>query len=266
MPDNPIFHRAELLLGDSAMRALAETRVILFGVGGVGSWCAEALVRTGVGHLTIVDSDVICITNLNRQLQATRGNVGEVKVTELANRLRSICPDTEIVPVQKVYNEQTRASFDIASYDYVIDAIDSLSYKVDLLATATRAGCTVFSAMGAACKLDPTRIRVDSIWETHGCPLAREVRKRLRRQGVDGDFQCVYSEELLPGTGTYSTCGSGECFCPKLRTADGNEAADDEWCSKKARIHGSVAHITGTFGFFLAGLVVQEIAARTAPP
>ncbi|MBT3380672.1 MAG: tRNA threonylcarbamoyladenosine dehydratase [Lentisphaerae bacterium] len=262
MPGNPAFHRTELILGEAGMGRLADARVILFGVGGVGSWCAEALVRTGIEHLTIVDSDVICITNLNRQLQTTRANVGKVKVTELAARLGSICPDAQIVPVQEVYNEHTRDSFDIAAYDYVIDAIDSLSYKVDLLATASQADCTVFSAMGAACKLDPTRIRVDSIWNSQGCPLAREVRKRLRRRGVDGDFQCVYSEELLPGSGTHSACGTGECFCPKLRTADGGETAADEWCTKKAQVNGSVAHMTGAFGFFLAGLVVQDVVNR----
>jgi len=263
MPSHPAYHRSELLLGEDAMQRLADARVILFGVGGVGSWCAEALVRTGLGHLTIVDSDVICVTNLNRQLQATRGNLGEVKVNELALRLDSICPDADITPIQRAYKEDTRDSFDIPSYDYVIDAIDSLACKVDLIKTSLQTGRTLFSAMGAACKLDPTGVRVGSIWETRHCPLAREVRKRLRRQDVEGDFLCVYSEEpILDAKGAGSACGTGQCFCPKVRLETGEEISADEWCSRKAQINGSIAHMTGTFGFILAGLVIQDIAGK----
>jgi len=243
------------------MDQLAAARVILFGVGGVGSWCAEALVRTGIGHVTIVDSDAVCITNVNRQLQATRSNVGQVKVDVLKQRLETIAPDAEIVAIKRVYSEHTRDEFDIPAFDYVIDAIDSLANKIDLLCAATATGRTVYSAMGAACKLDPTQVSVNSIWKTRGCPLARQVRKALRRRAVTADFLCVYSEELLPGYDTDSPCGSDRCFCPIARDEDG-DPLDNEWCSKKAQINGSVVHVTGTFGFTLAGLVIQDIVRQ----
>lgn len=263
MDRHPAHHRTELLLGLEAMERLAATRVILFGVGGVGSWCADALVRSGIGHLTIVDSDVVCITNVNRQLQATRTNVGAVKVLELSARLQSVNPDAEVVPLQKIYDEHTRDQFEIASFDYVIDAIDSLSSKIDLLCTAIATERTVYSAMGAACKLDPTRIKVDSIWKTSGCPLAREVRRGLRKRDVTGDLLCVFSSEVLPRGDTESPCGTERCFCPAQRDEQGRTVVN-EWCSRKAQINGSVVHVTATFGFILAGLVIQDVVRRTA--
>jgi tRNA threonylcarbamoyladenosine dehydratase len=246
MKKHPAFHRTELLIGEAALKKLAETRVILFGVGGVGSWCAEALVRSGVGHLTIVDNDVICVTNINRQLQATAKNVGRSKVDALKERLLDIHPDAEVIALQKVYNQETRAEFDLPSYDYVIDAIDSLSHKVDLIASAMESGVTLFSAMGAASKLDATTIRVDSIWKSQGCRLAKFVRKRLRQRGATGNCLCVYSEELLPPMEIESPAGAG-----------------DVWSETKAQINGSMVHITGAFGFNLAGLVVQDVVRKS---
>ena len=246
MKKHPAFHRTELLIGEAALKKLAQTRVILFGVGGVGSWCAEALIRSGVGHLTIVDNDVICVTNINRQLQATAKNVGKSKVDALKARLLEIHPDAEITALQKVYNQETREEFNLPSYDYVIDAIDSLSHKVDLIASTMAAGVTLFSAMGAANKLDSTTIRVDSIWKSQGCRLAKFVRKKLRQRGATGDCLCVYSEELLPPMEVESPAGEG-----------------DAWSDAKAQINGSMVHITGAFGFNLAGLVVQDVVRQT---
>ena len=264
MKKHPAFHRTELLIGEAALQKLAETRVILFGVGGVGSWCAEALIRSGVGHLTLVDNDVICVTNINRQLQATSKNVGKSKVEALRDRLLDIHPDAEVLALQLVYNQETRGEFDLSSYDYVIDAIDSLSHKVDLIASAMEAGVTLFSAMGAANKLDATTIRVDSIWKSQGCRLAKFVRKRLRSRGVTGDCLCVYSEELLPAfEAVKAACGSAQCFCPKQTDEEGNEIPSDVWCHQKAQINGSMVHITGAFGFNLAGLVVQDVVRNT---
>jgi tRNA A37 threonylcarbamoyladenosine dehydratase len=260
---HPAFHRAELLLGEKALAALGKARVIIFGVGGVGSWCAEALIRSGIGHLTLVDNDTICVTNINRQLQATMKNVGQPKVEALRQRLLDIHPDADVVAMRIAYNRETRDSFDLSAYDYVIDAIDSLSHKVNLIACAMTAGVTLYSAMGAACKLDPTAIRVDSIWKTHGCKLARFVRKRLRRRGVEGDCLCIYSEELLPTQGDATpACGSERCFCPKQYDEDGNEIPADVWCDSKAQINGSMVHITGIYGFHLAGLIVQDLYHR----
>lgn len=241
------FHRTKLLIGEAALKKLNDTRVILFGVGGVGSWCAEALIRSGAGHLTIVDNDVICETNINRQLQATAKNVGQPKVEALKARLLEIHPEAEIIALQKVYNQETRAEFDLPSYDYVIDAIDSLSNKVDLIGSAMEAGVTLFSAMGAAGKLDATTIRVDSIWKSQGCRLAKFVRKKLRRRGVAGDCLCVYSEELLPSV-----------------AIEPPEEEGDAWSETKAQINGSMVHMTGVFGFNLAGLVVQDVARKTS--
>ncbi len=265
MKKHPAFHRTELLIGEEALKKLAVARVILFGVGGVGSWCAEALIRSGVGHLTIVDNDVICVTNINRQLQATAKNVGRSKVDALKERLLDIHPDAEIVALQKVYNQETREEFKLTDYDYVIDAIDSLSHKVDLIASAMEAGVTLFSAMGAASKLDATTIRVDSIWKSRGCRLAHFVRKRLRQRGVKGDCLCVYSQELLPSfEAVKAACGSAQCFCPKQLDEEGNEIPSDVWCHQKAQINGSMVHITGAFGFNLAGLVVQDVCKKAA--
>ncbi|MCU0857694.1 MAG: tRNA threonylcarbamoyladenosine dehydratase [Pontiellaceae bacterium] len=249
MKKHPAFHRTELLIGETALEKLAATRVILFGVGGVGSWCAEALIRSGVGHLTVVDNDVICVTNINRQLQATSKNIGQPKVLALQERLLAIHPDAEVLALQKVYNQETRAEFNLSSYDYVIDAIDSLSHKVDLIASAMEAGVTLFSAMGAANKLDATTIRVDSIWKSQGCRLAKFVRKRLRSRGVSGDCLCVYSEEILSPVET-----------------DPTDEAGDAWSGTKAQINGSMVHITGAFGFNLAGLVVQDVVRKFGGP
>lgn len=257
------FHRTKMLIGDEALERLAHTHVIIFGIGGVGSWCAEALVRSGVGRLTLVDNDTVCETNINRQLQATSKTIGQLKVEALKDRLLEIHPDACIETKPIAYNHDTRERFDLTQYDYVIDAIDSLSHKVNLIALAMAAGTTLFSAMGAASKIDPTTIKVDSIWKSKGCRLARFVRKRLRKRGAEGDCLCVYSQEFLPPKFESETaCGSDTCFCPKKFDEDGNEIPADVWCSQKAQINGSMVHMTGTFGFQLAGLVVQDVVGR----
>lgn len=260
MPTPPIFHRAELLLGTTAMELLAHSRVAIFGIGGVGSWAAEALVRTGLGHLTLVDSDLVCITNANRQVQATAFNAGAVKVQALAERLLELSPNCKIEPVQKVYSWKTRHEWDFRRFDYVLDAIDSLSSKVDLIASADGAGATVFASMGAACKLDSTQVRVASIWKTENCPLARRVRRGLREIGFEGSPLCVYSPEVVPNAGMATACGSHACLCPK--TSSEEDGPVHEWCSHKAVINGSLVHVTAAFGMALAGLVVQNVVSR----
>ena len=158
--EDAIFRRSELLLGTEAMQQIASKRVIIFGVGGVGSWCAESLIRTGIRHLTIVDSDRVCESNINRQLMATAKTVGQVKVDVLKERLLSINPQAEIITIEKVFNEETADTFDLDSYDYIIDAIDSFKDKALLILLATKSKAKFFSSMGAALKIDPTRIRV----------------------------------------------------------------------------------------------------------
>ena len=259
--EQAIFRRTELLLGDEAMKEISSKRVIIFGVGGVGSWCAESLIRSGIRRLTIVDSDRVCITNINRQLMATTQTVGQVKVEALRERLLTINPSADIDARQEIFNEQTAASFDLESYDYIIDAIDSLKDKALLILMATSMKVKFFSSMGAALKLDPTRIRVAEFWKISGDPLARALRKRFKRDGryPKRKFTCVFSDELLTNQGHNATCGTEQCMCPKASKGPGDPTLlNHEWCSSKAQINGTLAHITAIFGFMLAGLVLQD--------
>ena len=240
--DSAIFRRSELLLGNEAMDRIAQKRVIIFGVGGVGSWCAESLVRSGIHHLTIVDSDCVCVTNINRQLMATTKTVGQVKVEALKERLLSINPKAEITDLQQIFSEETAESFELDTYDYIIDAIDSLKDKAALILLACKTKARLFSSMGAALKLDPTRIKVTEFWKVQGDPLARAIRKKFKHQGQfpDRKFQVVYSDELLENKG-----------CPP----DTDETPS---LFNKPQTNGSLAHITAIFGFTLAGLVIQD--------
>ncbi|MBR1917286.1 MAG: tRNA threonylcarbamoyladenosine dehydratase [Bacteroidaceae bacterium] len=259
---NPLFHRTELLLGQEAMERLAAKRVIIFGVGGVGSWCAESLVRSGIGRLTIVDSDCVCVTNINRQLMATIQTVGRVKVDVLRERLLTINPKAEITAMQKIFSADNAGDFALDNFDYIIDAIDSLKDKAELILRATRTSATLFSSMGAALKMDPTRIKVAEFWKVSGDPLARALRKKFkgRKDFPAKKFQCVFSDELLQNKGQNFTCGTACCMCPKAKNAEGDpNLANHEWCSSKAQINGTLAHITAIFGFTLAGLVMQDV-------
>jgi tRNA A37 threonylcarbamoyladenosine dehydratase len=231
--EEAIFRRAELLLGDEAMSRIAEKRVIIFGVGGVGSWCAESLVRSGIRKLTIVDSDCVSVTNINRQLMATTKTVGQVKVDALKERLLTINPSSEITALQQVFNADSASQFGLEEYDYIIDAIDSLKDKALLILLACQTKAKLFSSMGAALKLDPTRIKTAEFWKVTGDPLARALRNRFKRdkQFPKRKFQCVFSDELL------------ENKMPIDPDDKGN---------------GSIVHITAIFGMMLAGLVVQD--------
>lgn len=277
--EKAILRRSELLLGADTMTKIGEARVILFGVGGVGSWCAESLVRSGIMHLTIVDSDRICITNINRQLPATTQTVGRVKVDVLRERLLEINPNAEITAIQGIYSAENKADYHLEQYDFIIDAIDSLKDKADLILTATQLKNSVFvSSMGAALKMDPTRVKVAEFWSVTGDPLARALRQRFKRdkQFPKHKFLCVYSDELLENKGVNHSCGTEHCMCPKVTEAQLNAAKEaeatggkselgrtdlinHEWCTSKAQINGTVAHITGIFGFMLAGLVLRKL-------
>jgi tRNA A37 threonylcarbamoyladenosine dehydratase len=256
-----IFQRTELLFGEEKMSLIAKKRVIIFGIGGVGSWCAESLIRSGIEKLTIVDSDRVCITNINRQLQATTETTGQVKTEALKNRLLQINPNAEITAIQKIYHAENRDFFELDNYEYIIDAIDSLANKMDLIRAATRTQAVFFSSMGASLKMDPTKVRVAEFWKVKGCPLGYIVRKKIRKGDLPAkEFLCVYSEELLENRGEGSSCGADKCLCPKSKNVQGDpELADHEWCSSKVVINGTVAHITAIFGFTLAGLVMKQI-------
>ncbi len=264
--EKSLFNRMTLLVGEEAMAEIAIRRVIVFGVGGVGSWCAESLVRNGIRHLTIVDSDRVCITNINRQLQATTKTVGKVKVNVLRERLLDINPEAEITAMQEIYSAETAERFHLEEYDYIIDAIDSLEHKARLILHATGCPGKLFSAMGAALKMDPSKVSVTEFWKVQGCPLARALRKRFKRlnEYPRKKFQCVYSPEVLSNKGTATSCGTSNCLCPKAAIAAGNpDLVNHEWCSSKAQINGTTSHVTAIFGFTLAGLVMQDICSRT---
>ena len=265
-----ILNRTELLIGRDAMERMGEARVIVFGVGGVGSWCAESLIRSGIRHMTIVDSDRVCVTNINRQAMATTRTVGRVKVDALRDRLMEINPYAEITALQEIFSAETADSFHLEEYDYVIDCIDSLKDKLELILRATQknASFRFFSSMGAALKMDPTQVKVSEFWQVDGCPLAAVLRRRMRRQKrfPGRRFQCVWSPEVLPNLGEQiRSCGTVSCMCPKAEHGEGRvDLLNHEWCTSKAQINGSLAHITAIYGFTLAGLVMQDVVKNTS--
>ncbi|MDY3847307.1 MAG: tRNA threonylcarbamoyladenosine dehydratase [Prevotella sp.] len=238
-----IFNRVERLLGADVMRQIETVKVIIFGVGGVGSWCAETLIRSGIENLTIVDFDRVGTTNINRQLMATTETVGEVKVEALKRRLKEINPRAEIRAIKSVYNEETAGEFQLAEYDYVVDAIDSLKDKMLLMMKATEAGVKTYSSMGAALKLDPTKIQVAEFWKVKGCPLAKALREKFKKAKTRPRHKitCVFSEELLSNR--------GEAF----------DDGTDTGVIRKAQVNGSLVHITGIYGMTLAGLIIKDI-------
>lgn len=241
------YQRTTRLLGEATTTLIAQKRIILFGVGGVGSWCAESLVRTGIHHLTIVDCDRVAASNVNRQLMATSNTIGEVKVEALKKRLLEINPQVHIKAIEVVYNEETASQFSLESYDYIIDAIDSVSCKCHLILHATQMPGKFFSSMGAALKLNPSSIQVAEFWKVKGCPLAKAIRNRFKRNSTypKKKFKCVFSEELLQNKGTEEEI---------LHTLDIPKTT-----KQGASANGSLCHITGIFGFTLAGLVIQDI-------
>ncbi len=218
------FQRTAQLIGTDNLQRLQTARVILFGVGGVGGWCAEALVRTGILHLTIVDFDTVAESNLNRQVVATAANIGLPKVEEMRQRLLAICPTADIVAIHQKYDATTAVEYDFSQYDYVVDAIDSLDCKALLIREACASSATLFSSMGAGRKIDASQIHVAEFWKVHGCPLARALRTNFKKQNAfpEKRFQCVFSPEVSGAAGT-------------------------------------LAHIVGIFGFRLAELVIQDI-------
>lgn len=197
---------------------------------------------------------------------ATCKTVGQVKVEALKERLLTINPSADIVAMQKIFTAETADIFHLSEFDYIIDAIDSLKDKALLIEMACMTDAHFFSSMGAALKLDPTRIKVTEFWKVKGDPLARALRNRFKKQKrfPKRKFQCVYSDELLENRGHNATCGTEQCMCPKAQNGPGDPSLlNHEWCSSKAQINGTLAHITALFGMMLAGLVIQ---AETTNP
>lgn len=249
MADSSSFARTELMLGTSVLSAFKATRVAIFGLGGVGSWCAESLVRSGIGKLLLVDSDEVGETNVNRQLMATIKTIGHVKVIALAERLREINPTIELDVRQGIYDETTAETFGLENYDYVIDAIDSLACKAALIRHALSIpSVTLFASMGAALKMDPLQIRATEFRKIEGDGLARALRQKFKKTGgyPARKFMCVWSSEHRENRGDIPQPDAG-----------------DMWSGRKARINGTVAHTTAVFGFALAGLVLQDVEKKT---
>lgn len=272
--EKAIFNRTELLLGADVMQALSEVRVILFGVGGVGSWCAEGLVRSGVKHLTIVDSDRVSITNVNRQLMATTKTVGQVKVEALKNHLLEINPNAEIEAIQAIYCEGTADRFDLDSYDYVVDAVDSLKDKALLILRATASKAKFYCSLGAALKTNPLKVQVAEFWDVRGCPLGAALRKKMKRAGTfpAHKFLCVYDDEVLENRGVDSVgevedafhagCGQDETGIIAQDGPGDPALLNHDWSTSKAQINGTTVHITAIFGMTLSGLIIDDIYHR----
>ncbi len=232
------FARTELLLGRPAMEKLRKSRVIVFGVGGVGCGAVEALARSGVGAIDLVDSDVVAETNINRQLIAAHDTLGIPKVDAAEARIKSINPDCRVTKHKLFYLPETADSFDFSQYDYVIDAIDTVSGKLRLVLAANEAGVPIISAMGAGNKLDPTAFRVADIYKTSVCPLARVMRHELKKRGIK-KLKVVYSEE---------------------EPAEAKEEAGEALPEGKRSIPGSVAFVPPVMGFIMAGEVIKDLA------
>ncbi len=232
---DPRFIREEALLGPEAMDTLHSSHVAVFGLGGVGSWAAEALARSGVGRLTLVDFDTVSITNINRQLYALTSTIDRPKAEIAAARIRDICPETAVNRHCCFFLPETAEQFDFSQYDYVIDAIDTVKGKLEIILRAKAAGVPVISCMGAGNKLDPTALRVADIYKTKVCPLARVMRYELRRRGVDA-LKVVYSEEP-PAVGAPPEGNTGRRSTP-----------------------GSVMFVPAAAGLILAGEVIRDLA------
>lgn len=255
------FSRTELLLGKQAMEKLHGSTVAVFGIGGVGSYAAEALVRAGVGRFVLVDDDRICLTNLNRQLHATRKTVGAYKVDAMRERMLAINPDAEIVTHKTFYLPGKTEELIDPGWSYIIDAIDTVSAKLGLIVRAKELGVPVISCMGAGNKLDPSRFEVADIYETSVCPLAKVMRRELRRRGVES-LKVVYSKEppLQPDENSESSCRL-HCICPK---------GTQRTCTVRRAIPGSISFVPSVAGLILAGEVVRDLTEgvrlRGGPP
>ena len=248
------FSRTELLLGKNAMQRLAESRVAVFGIGGVGGYAVEALARSGVGALDIVDDDRVCLTNINRQILATRSTVGKYKVDVAADRIKDINPDCEVRCYKTFFLPETAAEFDFKNYDYVIDAIDTVTGKLQIIKSAKAAGVPVISCMCAGNKLDATAFEVADISKTSVCPLAKTMRRELKKLGIT-DVKVVYSKEepTRPLESDEISC-KNNCICP---------AGTVRKCTARRDIPGSTAFVPSVAGLILAGEVIKDLTENT---
>lgn len=245
------FSRTELLLGADGMERLKNARVAVFGVGGVGGFVVEALVRSGVGEIDIVDDDKVCLTNLNRQIIATRKTVGKYKVDVMRERILDINPDAIVHTHRCFFLPDTAAEFDFSQYSYVVDAVDTVTAKIALVMEAQKAGVPVISSMGAGNKLDASAFEVADIYKTSVCPLAKVMRRELKKRGVK-KLKVVYSKEepRKPEENAECSCRTG-CICPPGAVHK---------CTDRRAIPGSTAFVPSVVGLIIAGEVVRDLA------
>lgn len=244
------FSRTELLFGKEAMQKLASARVAVFGIGGVGGFTVEALARSGVGAIDLIDDDKVCLTNINRQIIALRSTVGKYKVDVAKERLKGINPDIKINTYKTFYTPETADLFDFTQYDYVVDAIDTVTGKIELAVNAQKSGTPIISSMGAGNKLNPEKFEVADIYETSVCPLARVMRRELKSRGIKR-LKVVYSKEkaLTPIDDMAISCKEN-CICPP---------GTQRKCTARRQVPGSTAFVPSVAGLIIAGEVIKDI-------
>jgi len=244
------FSRTELLIGKESLEKLKASKVAVFGIGGVGTFVVEGLVRAGVGRFVLVDDDCVCLTNINRQLIATRKTIGKPKVEVMRERIMEINPKAEAAVHQKFYMPDTAGELIRDDYDYIIDAIDTVTGKIDLIVRAKERGIPIISSMGAGNKLNPAMFEVADIYDTTICPLAKVMRKELRNRGIES-LKVVYSREkpVKPVETEESSCNMN-CICPKGTTRK---------CTIRRQIPGSISFVPSVAGLIIAGEVVKDL-------
>ena len=245
------FSRTQLLLGADNMERLKNAKVAVFGIGGVGGYTVEALVRSGIGSFVLVDDDKVCLTNLNRQIIATRKTVGKYKVEVMRDRILEINPDAQVEIRQCFYLPENADEFDFSEYSYVVDAVDTVTAKIEIILRAKECGVPVISCMGAGNKLDPTQFRVADIYKTTMCPLAKVMRRELKKRGVK-KLKVVYSTEPVrkPLEDMESSCRN-HCICPPGAVHK---------CTERRAIPGSVSFVPSVAGLILAGEIVKDLS------
>ena len=250
------FSRTQLLFGKEGMEKLYQARVAVFGIGGVGGYTVEALARSGIGTLDLIDDDRVCLTNLNRQIFATRDTVGQFKVDVAEQRVRSINPDAVVHTYKTFYAPQTAEQFDFTQYDYIVDAIDTVTGKLELVEQAEKAGVPIISCMGSGNKLDATAFEVADIYETSVCPLARVMRHELKKRGIR-KLKVVYSKEpaMTPIDDMTISCRN-HCICPPGTARK---------CTQRRQVPGSNAFVPAAAGLILAGEVVKDLSQAGEP-
>ncbi len=244
------FSRTQLLYGEEAIKKLSESRVAVFGIGGVGGYVCEALVRSGVGHFDLIDDDKVCLTNLNRQILATRKTVGKYKAEVMAERMKDINPDVDIRIHKCFFLPENANDFQFDEYDYVVDAVDTVTAKLELIMRSQSFGVPIISAMGAGNKIDAGRLKIADIYDTQVCPLARVMRHELRKRGVK-KLKVVYSDEqpIRPIEDMSISCRT-HCICPP---------GAQHKCTERRDIPGSTAFVPAVAGLLIAGEVINDI-------